>query len=81
MNQKMGVQPDDVLRVIAALQAGNLRVWLDGGWGVDALLGEITRPHDDVDLVVELGCSLTCCIAYPTSGSRSQRINHRSVSL
>ncbi len=55
MNQKMGVQPDDVLRVIAALQAGNLRVWLDGGWGVDALLGEITRPHDDVDLVVELG--------------------------
>jgi lincosamide nucleotidyltransferase A/C/D/E len=28
-------------------------VWLDGGWGVDALLGEETRPHDDVDLVVE----------------------------
>jgi lincosamide nucleotidyltransferase A/C/D/E len=29
-------------------------VWLDGGWGVDALLGEETRPHGDVDLVVEL---------------------------
>jgi lincosamide nucleotidyltransferase A/C/D/E len=29
-------------------------VWLDGGWGVDALLGEVTRPHEDVDLVVEL---------------------------
>jgi lincosamide nucleotidyltransferase A/C/D/E len=27
---------------------------VDGGWGVDALLGEQTRPHDDVDLVVEL---------------------------
>lgn len=27
-------------------------VWLDGGWAVDALLGEQTRPHDDVDIVV-----------------------------
>ena len=50
----MGVEPDEVLRVIAALQTGNLKVWIDGGWGVDALLGEITRSHDDVDLVVEL---------------------------
>jgi len=25
---------------------------LDGGWGVDALLGEQTREHDDVDLVI-----------------------------
>jgi len=25
---------------------------LDGGWGVDALLGEQTREHDDVDVVI-----------------------------
>jgi lincosamide nucleotidyltransferase A/C/D/E len=49
------VQPDEVLTVIAALKERNLRVWIDGGWGVDALLGEVTRPHEDVDLVVELG--------------------------
>jgi lincosamide nucleotidyltransferase A/C/D/E len=48
------MQPGEVLSVVAALQAGGLRVWIDGGWGVDALLGEITRSHDDVDLVVEL---------------------------
>jgi lincosamide nucleotidyltransferase A/C/D/E len=48
------VQPNEVLSVIGALQAGGLRVWVDGGWGVDALLGEVSRPHDDVDLVVEL---------------------------
>lgn len=46
--------PDEVLKVIDALEEGNLRVWIDGGWGVDSLLGEVTRPHDDVDLVVEL---------------------------
>ena len=27
---------------------------VDGGWGVDALLGEQTREHDDLDLVVAL---------------------------
>lgn len=30
-----------------------MRVWLDGGWGVDALLGRQTRPHDDMDIVIE----------------------------
>ena len=27
---------------------------MDGGWGVDALLGEQTRPHEDLDLVVAM---------------------------
>jgi lincosamide nucleotidyltransferase A/C/D/E len=48
------VQPDEVLTVIATLQEADLRVWIDGGWGVDALLGEVTRRHEDLDLVVEL---------------------------
>jgi lincosamide nucleotidyltransferase A/C/D/E len=29
-------------------------VWVEGGWGVDALLGEQTRAHDDLDLAVRL---------------------------
>lgn len=44
----------DVLIVLDALESRGLRAWLDGGWGVDALLHEQTRRHDDVDLVVEL---------------------------
>ena len=27
--------------------------WVDGGWGVDALVREETRPHDDLDLVID----------------------------
>lgn len=34
------------------LDALGVVAWLDGGWGVDALVGEQTRPHRDVDLVV-----------------------------
>ena len=40
--------------VLDALAQAGIRVWLDGGWGVDALLGEQTRVHDDLDIVVEL---------------------------
>lgn len=29
-------------------------MWIDGGWGVDALLGAETRPHDDLDVVMEM---------------------------
>ncbi|MEO0823770.1 MAG: aminoglycoside nucleotidyltransferase [Pseudomonadota bacterium] len=28
-------------------------IWLDGGWGVDALIGTQTRAHEDVDIVLE----------------------------
>ena len=42
------------MAVIGLLEAEGIDVWLDGGWGVDALLGHQTREHDDLDLVVEL---------------------------
>ncbi|MEV6424003.1 nucleotidyltransferase family protein [Streptomyces sp. NPDC051662] len=43
---------EDVLAVLDLLDRAGIRVWLDGGWGVDALLGEQTRPHNDLDIVV-----------------------------
>ena len=43
-----------VLSVIATLERAGVRVWLDGGWGVDALVGEQTRDHDDLDCVIAL---------------------------
>jgi lincosamide nucleotidyltransferase A/C/D/E len=42
-----------VISLCAAFQAAKLSFWVDGGWGVDALLGEQTRPHSDLDLAVE----------------------------
>jgi lincosamide nucleotidyltransferase A/C/D/E len=42
----------DVLAVLAELEAAGLTAWVDGGWGVDALVGETTREHADLDLVV-----------------------------
>lgn len=36
------------------LASRGIRVWLDGGWAIDALLGHQRRPHDDLDLVAAL---------------------------
>ncbi|MGE3074683.1 MAG: nucleotidyltransferase domain-containing protein [Dehalococcoidia bacterium] len=33
---------------------GGLSFWINGGWGVDALVGRQTRCHRDLDLFVEL---------------------------
>jgi lincosamide nucleotidyltransferase A/C/D/E len=44
----------DVLDVVSRLEAAGISLWLDGGWGVDALVGEETRPHSDLDVVVRL---------------------------
>ena len=42
----------DVLEVLQWLGEGEVAVWLKGGWGVDALVGEQTRDHKDLDLIV-----------------------------
>ena len=42
----------DVIELLDRLDEAGVLAWVDGGWGVDALLGEQTRPHSDLDLVV-----------------------------
>ncbi len=42
----------DVLRVLDALHVNGVSPIIEGGWGVDALLGRQTRAHVDVDLIV-----------------------------
>ena len=41
-----------VVEIVELLDAASVEIWLDGGWGVDALLGEETRPHADLDVIV-----------------------------
>ena len=48
------VRAEDVTTICQRLAAQDIPVWLIGGWGVDALLGEQTRPHKDLDLLVRL---------------------------
>ena len=42
-----------VVLVCAGLADAGVRFWLVGGWGVDALAATQTRPHRDLDLLVD----------------------------
>ena len=48
-----GIDAESVLELVRLLESHGILVWLDGGWGVDALLGEQTRLHADVDIVLQ----------------------------
>jgi hypothetical protein len=48
------MEAPEVVRLLNRLEVERVTVWLDGGWGVDALLEHQVRVHDDVDLIVEL---------------------------
>ena len=41
---------ESALSVITALDSHGVRACVGGGWAVDALLGEQTREHSDLDL-------------------------------
>lgn len=42
-----------VLVVLDAVRSLGCRFWLEGGWGVDALVGHQTRPHRDLDIDID----------------------------
>jgi lincosamide nucleotidyltransferase A/C/D/E len=44
----------NVLDVLDLADSAGVRLWLDGGWGVDALLGGQSREHADLDVMLEI---------------------------
>ena len=42
-----------IREVVAVTQAADIKMWLFGGWGLDARIGRITREHGDVEFWVE----------------------------
>lgn len=42
-----------VVQVYQEMLAKGVTLWLDGGWGVDALLEKQTRNHGDLDIVIQ----------------------------
>lgn len=47
------VSKTDAIEIITIAEENEINIWIDGGWGVDALLEEETRLHNDIDLFVE----------------------------
>jgi lincosamide nucleotidyltransferase A/C/D/E len=43
-----------LLGLLRLFENSGILVWLDGGWGVDALLQTQTRTHEDVDIIISV---------------------------
>lgn len=44
---------EEVVDSLRLMEEAGIDVHVDGGWGVDALLGRQTRSHEDVDIAVQ----------------------------
>ena len=55
------VSAEDVLFIYRRLSNNGIQIWLTGGWGIDALLGEQTRPHKDLDAILLLDDMARMC--------------------
>ena len=71
----------DACAALDALEAAGIRVVVNGGWGVDALLDEQTRLHDDLDVHVpidELGhvCAALAELGYNECLVRDGRLEN-----
>ncbi len=46
------MKQEEVIELLELFEHSGIEVVVDGGWGVDALLGEKTREHKDLDIAV-----------------------------
>jgi lincosamide nucleotidyltransferase A/C/D/E len=47
------MEEKDVIDLYLKAESLGIKLWVDGGWGVDALLGKQTRPHKDLDITIQ----------------------------
>lgn len=46
------MKSETVIELLKLFAENDIDTVVDGGWGVDALLGEQTRPHEDLDIAI-----------------------------
>lgn len=51
---EMKMPPEEAIAIIDLLEKEGLSPVLDGGWAVDAVAGEQTRIHQDIDFLVDI---------------------------
>jgi lincosamide nucleotidyltransferase A/C/D/E len=50
---KATMHADDAVELYRLFESNDVKIWVDGGWAVDALLGAQTRSHDDLDIALQ----------------------------
>lgn len=50
---KKEMKASDVIELLQLAEKNGIQIIIDGGWGVDALLGKQTRMHADLDIALQ----------------------------
>jgi lincosamide nucleotidyltransferase A/C/D/E len=66
----------DVVELLSWLDRHRIEVWLNGGWGIDALLGHQTREHHDLDITISAADRAAYTAAMAAGGFRSDRVDN-----
>jgi hypothetical protein len=69
-NSNQVMSPDAVVHLLQLFEQQGIEVVVDGGWGVDALLGAQTHVHADVDVAVEHKDVRSCVRCSQHEGTR-----------
>ncbi len=59
---------DDVIEYLEQMENLGIKVWVVGGWGVDALLGTQSRVHEDLDIVIQRKDTSAACRVLEENG-------------
>jgi lincosamide nucleotidyltransferase A/C/D/E len=70
------MNPSDVVEVLVWLEQHRIDVWLNGGWGVDALLGRQTREHKDLDITISATDRDAYAAAMEAAGFTTYRVDN-----
>lgn len=53
-DRRIAMDAESVVEILELLERASVRVWVHGGWGVDALLGHQNREHSDLDVILNV---------------------------
>ena len=74
-----GISLLEVTEIIEGLAANGIKVWVDGGWCVDALVGKELRDHHDLDIAVSRADEAALRAWFAAGGYDPRPSNHESA--
>ncbi len=66
----------DVVELLSWLEQHGIDVWLNGGWGVDALLSHQTREHEDLDITISAADRAAYTAAMEAAAFKTYRVDN-----
>jgi Aminoglycoside-2''-adenylyltransferase len=71
----------DAIELYKLFEQHGIKVWIDGGWGVDALLGHQTRKHDDLDVLYTIPMSRPCASSWKIAATGMCQVAAAGVAI